>query len=481
MPSNALHVSPDALRRRFSAALSRMYRQEVPAYGTLLTLVEAVNARVRADSPTRAGQLDGAGDGRRLGEERHGAIRLGTADELATLGRLFALLGMRPVGYYDLSVAGLPVHSTAFRPITIDALRDNAFRVFVSWLRLELLADGALRDEARALLASRDIFPARLRSLICRGERDGGLDETSATQLLEDALSVFRWHASARAKADLYGRLLRTHGLIADVVCFRGPHINHLTPRTLDIEAVQAGMPACGITPKAIIEGPPARVCPILLRQTSFRALEEPILFPDGTGSFVAGTHTARFGEVEQRGAALTPAGRALYDQLLADAHTPTTMGAGSLPLQMAFSAFPDDWEALRIQQLAWFQYQLTDSGVAAAPSPQAAALLAAATLPGTPQAASHSTRLDALIAQGWIIATPIIYEDFLPVSAAGIFRSNLDQVSAAILPAEPARTAFEAALGMTLLDEQSLYSAQQQASIESCLLPFDPFTTGLP
>jgi uncharacterized glyoxalase superfamily metalloenzyme YdcJ len=118
---------------------------------------------------------------------------------------------------------------------------------------------------------------------------------------------------------------------------------------------------------------------------------------------------------------------------------------------------------------------------VAAAPSPQAAALLAAATLPGTPQAASHSTRLDALIAQGWVIATPIIYEDFLPVSAAGIFRSNLDQVSAAILPAEPARTAFEAALGMTLLDEQSLYSAQQQASIESCLLPFDPFTTGLP
>jgi len=49
------------------------------------------------------------------------------------------------------------------------------------------------------------------------------------------------------------------------------------------------------MNPKAVIEGPPHREWPILLRQTSFKALEELICFAGDT----QGTHTARFGEVE--------------------------------------------------------------------------------------------------------------------------------------------------------------------------------------
>ncbi|NHW78255.1 2-oxoadipate dioxygenase/decarboxylase family protein, partial [Escherichia coli] len=76
--------------------------------------------------------------------------------------------------------------------------------------------------------------------------------------------------------------------------------------------------PECGITPKTLIEGPPRREVPILLRQTSFKALEEQVLFVDEK----QGTHTARFGEIEQRGVALTPKGRRLYDELLHKAGT---------------------------------------------------------------------------------------------------------------------------------------------------------------
>ena len=44
-------VHPDEIRSRFSAALSAMYRAEVPQYGALLTLVADINARVlEADS-----------------------------------------------------------------------------------------------------------------------------------------------------------------------------------------------------------------------------------------------------------------------------------------------------------------------------------------------------------------------------------------------------------------------------------------------
>jgi uncharacterized glyoxalase superfamily metalloenzyme YdcJ len=45
------------------------------------------------------------------------------------------------------------------------------------------------------------------------------------------------------------------------VVCFPGCHINHLTPRTLDIDRVQELMPKYGIEPKILIEGPPRARC----------------------------------------------------------------------------------------------------------------------------------------------------------------------------------------------------------------------------
>ena len=95
-----------------------------------------------------------------------------------------------------------------------------------------------------------------------------------------EVLETFRWHDKANVSLDMYHRLHDAHRLIADVVSFKGPHINHLTPRTLDIDAVQARMPEHGIAPKAVVEGPPTRKCPILLRQTSFKALEEAGLLP---------------------------------------------------------------------------------------------------------------------------------------------------------------------------------------------------------
>ncbi len=49
---------------------------------------------------------------------------------------------------------------------------------------------------------------------------------------------------------------------------------------------------------------------PVLLRQTSFKALEEPVLF---AGNIKAPAPRALV-KIEQRGVALTPKGRELYD-----------------------------------------------------------------------------------------------------------------------------------------------------------------------
>ena len=109
MTSMQSFASPDQIRSWFSSAMSEMYRREVPQYGTLLSLVAEINQAV-LDRPDQEGLFD-AEERQRLGVERHGAIRVGTAAELAGIAQIFKVMGMHPVGYYDLSVAGVPVHS----------------------------------------------------------------------------------------------------------------------------------------------------------------------------------------------------------------------------------------------------------------------------------------------------------------------------------------------------------------------------------
>jgi uncharacterized glyoxalase superfamily metalloenzyme YdcJ len=451
-----LHVSADDIRSDFSAAMSAMYRDEVPAYGTLMSLVEKVNAATLAADPALGARLAETGSLDRISEERHGAIRLGTPAELAMMRRVFAVMGMEPVGYYDLSTAGVPVHSTAFRPVGAESLKRNPFRVFTSLLRLDLIADAGLREEAAAVLSSRQIFTDAAVALVEKAERDGGLSAADAARFVEETLETFRWHDRAIVGTDLYRRLHDAHRLVADVVSFKGPHINHLTPRTLDIDRVQALMPQEGIAPKAIVEGPPTRKCPILLRQTSFKALEEPVSFIGEDGTWQQGSHTARFGEIEQRGIALTPKGRALYDQLLGETRDrvrPAPDGSNAAEYETAladvFRAFPDDWDAIRKAGLGYFTYSLTEKGRSVS---------------------GRRFDLETAIEAGLVQFDPIVYEDFLPVSAAGIFQSNLGNDAAQDFVASPNQVMFERDLGATVLDEFAHYAGIERASLEMCL-----------
>ena len=444
-------IASNQIRADFSALMSQMYQNEVPLYGDLIDLVEYVNENTLEQQPQLQRQLEHTGELPRLSQERHGAIRLGTAKELANMRRIFAVMGMYPVGYYDLVPAGVPVHSTAFRALRADDLNESPFRIFTSLLRLELIENQTLRQQAEQILAQREIFTETALALTEKFEQQGGLNAADAKQFVQEVLETFRWHTHAPVSLDVYQALHDQHRLIADVVAFKGPHINHLTPRTLDIDAVQAGMTARGITPKAVVEGPPRRQCPILLRQTSFKALQEHVSFTDEEGS-----HTARFGEIEQRGVALTPAGRALYDQLLAQAR----QQLGQAPnednahrymqiLEQNFRAFPDDYLTLALDGLAYFYYR-----------PVAEADL---------DSVDHDD-LANLLRQGVVEIEPIVYEDFLPVSAAGIFQSNLGEDGQGHYQTMSNQAIFEQCLGAAVVNEIELYEQTQQRSIAACL-----------
>jgi uncharacterized glyoxalase superfamily metalloenzyme YdcJ len=446
------YLQASEIRAQFTATLSQMYRKEVPRYGTLLEIVNDLNLQQLETKTGFIQPLKNTNTLQHLSEERHGAIRLGSAEELHTMRRLFAVMGMYPVGYYDLSEAGIPVHSTAFRPVQLMHLEQNPFRMFTSLLRLDLIQDTELREQARTLLDQRKIFTPGALELIDLFEKQHGLTADQAERFVNEVVETFRWQHQATVDKETYHKLLKAHGLLADIVCFKGPHINHLTPRTLDIDRVQDQMIEVGLNAKAIIEGPPKRLYPILLRQTSFTALDEAVEFKAEGDQTISGSHTARFGEVEQRGMALSPKGRALYDSLLnkvraevSDAHNQAELYYKKL--EAIFDAFPDDLVQLREQGLGYFTYQAREGAIA-----------------------DTGSSLQQLIDIGMLRYTPITYEDFLPVSAAGIFKSNLAENTLQQVQRSSNQQDFEQALGCPVMNEFEIYQRMQTDSLKHAL-----------
>lgn len=468
--SNKILCNKDELRTTFTLAMSAMYRKEVPLYGDLIRIVNDVNQQM-ISSVTDSNSIqmrNGDVAPERLQLERHGAIRLGTPYELATIRRFFAQIGLYPVGYYDLSVAGLPMHATAFRPITAEALSQNPFRIFTTLLRPELLTPEA-RELGLRLLNQRNIFSDRLLQLLDTAEASGGLTEGQGKELVTEALNTFRWQSVAAATYGDYQHLKAEHPILADICCFNSAHINHLTPRTLDIAAAQEQMKHEGLSVKSRIEGPPPRLYPVLLRQTSFLALEERIQFRSHEGGLsldgqlVDGYHTARFGEIEQRGAAVTPRGRALYDTLLDRAMRRARESASGPAemdsiLQETFQEFPDDWNTLVEQDLVFRVYESSSkANKNSRPEPS-------------------TMKLSELSAASVLQASPITYEDFLPFSAAGIFQSNLRSAPfAQIVSGTVAwnggedREGLERALGCQVYEPDDLYRSIQKQSLVQC------------
>ncbi|MFF8289263.1 2-oxoadipate dioxygenase/decarboxylase family protein [Streptomyces sp. NPDC016309] len=391
------------LRAAFARRLSDMYGAEVPAYTTLLEVAGQVNDDVRRTSGAAAERL---GSIERVTAERHGAIRVGTPRELRQAARVFAALGMEPVGFYDLRDAAgssVPVVSTAFRPVGAEELERNPFRVFTSLLTCDdpRYFDADLRARLTAFLERRELFPPELLELAALGEREGGLPEEAAERFLTLAVAAFELSPEPVDRA-WYRELERVSPVAADIGGVGSTHINHLTPRVLDIDELYRRMTGRGIAMIDRIQGPPRWDGPdVLLRQTSFRALAEPRAFREPDGRVTHGSLRVRFGEVEARGIALTPAGRALYDELVAE------------PAGVWADRFPRTERELAVRGLGFFTYE---------------------PVPGRRRdGARPPGDLAGLLDGGWVTARPVVYEDFLPRSAAGIFRSNLDRDGRAV------------------------------------------------
>lgn len=519
----ARFADPIEMQNRLFSELSRMFGKEVPLYDRCLLVNHQCNravcdllAQMHLGFSITDEQLD------QTSGERHGAIRIGRDDEYRWVTRFFGCFGMEPHNFYDMTSVGAksqPVIATAFRSTV-----HPQHRVFTSLLRPTYFDDDT-RARIEETLASRAAFTPRAKELIEQREREGGLSWADGEALIGEGVEkIFKWTGEALAH-DLYEHLCASgFKIAADIVCFKAHHLNHLTPNTFCIDLYTSSMKHCmgeideahfverarhalghilrradrdwmrlhfkhlsrgdfarftrgtpapdaidrlawGLAKvfkeevyqlhklphsgfKDLTEGPPSNT-PVLLRQDAYKALSEAVTFTEKDGKRFATTHTARFGEIEQRFYAVTPEGRALYDRCLAAAESDadpklarTDFEAYERAYAKHFDAFPKTLAELVDAGLVHARYDATDAGVAKA-------------------GAIETTDLKELRRLGYVDMEGLRYEDFLPVSAAGIFASNLSQYgtkSSAKARPTYSQAMLEEIMGRTIVDAEAVY-----------------------
>lgn len=529
----AEHADRIEMQHRLFAELSRMFGDEVPLYNSSIEVNRHCNRAV-CDMLARMYKGFSVSDRQmqKTSGERHGAIRIGRADEYRWVRRFFACFGMLPHNFYDMTSVGAksqPVIATAFRSVV-----HPEHRVFASLLQTNYF-DPETKRRVDDLLCEREVFSDEAKAIIKRAEDQGGLIREDAEALIREGTErIFKWTGQAR-DFDLYTHLNDAgFKIAAEIACFGTHHLNHLTPNTLCMDLYTGTMKRCmgerteeeftyrsvralerlsgqadryylrlcfkhltrieiegferreleGGAIRAIVDelhtaiGPvkehigtqkhngfkdttegPSWNTPVFLRQDSYRALTEPVTFTNPDGSTTHTTHTARFGEIEKRFYATTPEGRALYDRCLPQAEENRTSARAENPEDVfaqedayvrGFEPIPKTLLELLGAGLVYAHYEPTVLGIAAV-------------------GAIETTDLLKLVCSGHVAVEGLRYEDFLPVSAAGIFASNLNEYgtkSTAQTKPEYTRAMLEDILGCPIVDSDVVYRGLQAASI---------------
>jgi len=521
------------MQNRLFAELSRMFGMEVPLYDKSLLVNRVCNravcdllASMHRGFAVSDEQLD------KTSGERHGAIRIGRPDEYRWIARFFACFAMQPHNYYDMTSVGSksqPIIATAFRStlnpehrVFTSLLQTSYFDPQIQARIEALLAKRQVfSDRAKALIETSErqggLSSDDAADLIREGTgrifkwtgraRDHQLykDLCDAGFKIAADIACFENHhlnhltpntfcmdlytaamkrcmgemddATFRARAELaLGRLLTTGDRDFLRLCFRHLSREQIetfatgNATTTDVRAIVSSLAErlagtdlnlatlehAGF--KDFTEGP-AENTPVLLRQDAYKALTEPVVFTNPDGTTTSAVHTARFGEIEQRFYACTTEGRKLYDDCLTradaarekDPSLPKKDFAAYEALYAApFPPFPKTLTGLLESELVYARYSPTAKGLAA-------------------KGSTLTTNIHELVKLGHARAEGLRYEDFLPVSAAGIFASNLSQYgtksTAAVKPDYP-QSLLEDVMGKKVVEADKVYRGLWAASL---------------
>lgn len=528
-----LYADKIQMQHRLFSELSAMFGKEVPLYDKALLINQITNravctllGRLYPGFEMSDQQLD------KTSGERHGAIRIGRPDEYRWISRFFAAFAMEPHNFYDMTTVGSksqPIIATAFRAVHNPEHRVFTSLLQTTWFDPEIrkriedvlasrqvFSENARRlielgerqggldwNDAEALIreGTQSIFKwtgkARDHALykdLCDAGFKIAADiacfeshhlnhltpNTLCMDLYTSAMKFCMGELTAQEFKVRAERALTRLSQAADRDWMR-LHFKHLSydeveafPHAPSAASTIAGLVAevaqrlsrpdadlkamkhAGF--KDLTEGP-SQDTPVLLRQDSYKALTEPVEFTNTDGTKLKTTHTARFGEIEQRFYATTTKGRGIYDAALESAETeaakdPNLPGrdfaAYEARYAASFSAFPKTLAELLDKGLVFGMYAPTKKGIAA-------------------RGTITTTDPRELVRQGHARVEGLRYEDFLPVSAAGIFASNLNQYgtkSTAIERPKYTQAMLEEILGKPIISTDDAYKGAEARSL---------------
>lgn len=434
-------VKPSWIRSEIVQKILAMFEKSMPIYEQMIAVARDINNKA------------GESEAKRLGKIMHAAIRCASDEELRTISDLFALMGDYPVNYYDLREK-VSVESTAYRPITVEEIEQNGFRIFCSRLSLDCIP-AEHRPYVESIIARRSIFSDELLALIKTGKEQGGLNQEQAERFIAACVKLFTRPEEALISRAEYKKLNEINKVACQVLVSNSLAFNHLTPSVASVPAAHKEMLARGIKTIPVWQGPVGK--DFILRQTSCLAPPVTLKFPNGDGTFEEAQYQETFVEFEERLQALTPKGRELFEGLF-DQGKQNLKLKESDPgyaehyydvMREALASFPSDMRELWDQDLAYFRFEI----VAAPP----------AKLPDR----DSDTLIDELLAAGTIRLVPQQYEDFFGPAATNIFNSNigLEDVSNVGVAKPDSQKTFEIALGREVVNMYDYYSEIQDAS----------------
>lgn len=436
-------VPPNELRRDIVRQVLANFEQTMPIYRDMMDVANRIN------------QAAGEDEALRLGKIMHAAIRCASPAELKTVRRIFALLACQPVNYYDLREK-VSVQSTAFRPVSQDEIESNGFRLFCSMLSIDCI-DEAHRDFVQTIIDRRDVFSAKLMTLIEKGEQDGGFEPADASDFVSLCVELFVRPETALVSADEHSKLKSINKVAAQVLVTNSLAFNHLTPSVASVPDAHKQMVDQGIKTIPVWQGPVG--CDVILRQTSCLAPPVTLKFPESDGQVVEQDYQETFVEFEERLQALTAKGRQKFEALFAAGKAKLEL-AESDPgyaehyyetMNRSLSSFPTNATELWREGLAYFTFESEQDYL---------------------PAEQDAIDFESMIESGQIKLVPQQYEDFFGPAATNIFNSNigLEGVSNVGVATDDSKQVFESYLGVEVVNMYDYYDAIQAESRQRLL-----------
>ena len=441
-------VKPSWIRTEIVRQILAMFERTMPIYEQMFAVAREINSRA------------GEAEAQRLGKIMHGAIRCASNAELRGISDLFAVMGNYPVNYYDLREK-VSVESTAFRPVTVEEIEENGFRIFCSRLSIECIP-AEHREYVESIIARRRLFSPELEQLIDTHKRQGGLDQEQAERFVGACVALFTRPEVALVSRAEYAKLNSINKVACQVLVSNSLAFNHLTPSVASVPAAHEEMIRRGIKTIPVWQGPVGK--DVILRQTSCLAPPVRLKFPNGDGTFEEADYQETFVEFEERLQALTAKGREIFEALFDEGKNRLTLKESDPcyaeyyygVMREALASFPSELDELWKQGLAYFTFEVNKS-----PSPE----YRGGGFRKTPTARENV--IDELLEAGAIRLVPQQYEDFFGPAATNIFNSNigLEDVSNVGVAKPDSQAAFEAELGREVVNMYDYYAKIQEES----------------